>query len=450
MSSYITGHIIMEEHRLQKIVDLCAEELDRALQKVQEQEEYIKQEKERQKAEDAAYLSDREEEKNKYRKRIQDQESEFQSKKKKLTSMLKGMDIELSVFQRKYQDGLNEALRREKELWRQLETGTEDLEGLEKRIHIHIQETEKEMQQIVSESVQIAYTNVESEQSYQNRKIEKGVSLKGIDRINSNYSEEYTYQSPADLFRYKMQTAIESAYSDRFPSLFQLMEEFNILPDYAKDAFAVRNMEKVEEYLKQFESAEEYDRQESEKREQEVAKYVALCKLLEKVPEEGIISDVYGTRKIAKKCNELLKQYEEAKKQEYIAESVANVMEKHGIVFQEFQNTSEGGILHLSMKNLFIDVSGMERDLLTVEVAGEYSGTLPTLEDRRRGISSANHFCSLMEEIEEELKEEYGILFRHTLRDAPDEKNIAMYKREGRPAFKEYKKSKAEYSLGEC
>lgn len=78
------------------------------------------------------------------------------------------------------------------------------------------------------------------------------------------------------------------------------------------------------------------------------------------------------------------------------------------------------------MDNASVDVSGTENNHLVMEVSGQYSGDVPTLNERRKSVSSAQHLCSLLKSIEAELKAEYGIVFGNILTEQPGEATIVM------------------------
>ena len=236
-----------------------------------------------------------------------------------------------------------------------------------------------------------------------------------------------------------MREAMESKYINRFPALIKLEKEFDEQQDYMKPLFAVQNMEKLVDIRKQIEQFEKNESEQARKRKEIILRYRAICRMMGIKENESLIEERKSSRNLIKTCNELYQEYQEKKKQQYIISAIEEVMERHGIAFQDSTSSAWGSTLHFSMDHAQIDISGAEDNQLTMEVYGEYEGTVPTLDDRRKSVVSANKICSLLQVIETELREEHGIIFGKTIIKEPCEEAIIMKKAIGRQAEKKHR-----------
>ena len=78
------------------------------------------------------------------------------------------------------------------------------------------------------------------------------------------------------------------------------------------------------------------------------------------------------------------------------------------------------------MDSAELTVSGAGSDYLTMEIEGQYSGSSVTSNDRRKSTAAARHFCSLLPDIERELRDEFGLVFKNISTEEPDEDRIVM------------------------
>lgn len=435
MSSYITSPFVLEERRLQGIVSKCSEEFECALQKVIEQQNLIKEREEKQRQRDQAYFEAQSKADQEHRERIQREKMKLADKKSQLKDMLRTIQQEIYVFQDKDFE-LETIVERQKQLNFRLENGEENIEELERSVLAHIQETEKKIQE---ESAKKNGTVIYAAEPSVTKLGKKGISL----QLNQqSVSEEEERVTPLDEFTAKMEMAMRSQYHNRFPSLLRLKKDFDLQPEYAKTAFAVKHMRKMDEMIRQLEAVADSEKAEDHKREEAILRYRTICSLVHADVDEHLIKDERSTRKLIQKYQELYKQYQESQKQEYVSAAVADVMERHGILYQDSRNAAYGNIMRFSMEHASVDISGTENNHLVMEVSGEYRGEAPTLDERRKSVSSAQHLCSLLKTIEAELKEEYGIVFGSILAEQPSEEGIEMKKAVGKTGDKKYRDEK--------
>lgn len=419
MSSYVTSPFVVEERRLQGIVNKCSEDLNIALQNIIEQQNLMKEKEEEQKRIDRLYFVSQVNADNEHRENQLKKSVELMDKKRHLREMLQNIQLELNIFQNGNFE-MEVIMERQRKLWYRLENSEENFEDLKKSIIIHIQEAEKKVkEQSAKKSGRIDY----SVENVVMKPGKKGVSL----QMNKQFgSEEKIRTNPLDEFVAKMEIAISSQYRNRFPSLVQLKRDFDLQPEYAKAAFAVNNMQKIDEIIRQLEAIENSGKIANDKRQKIVLRYRAICNLMHEVVDERLVEDERSTRKLLQTYTDLFKKYQELKKHEYVSAAVADIMERHGISYQDSRNSTYGNIMRFSMDNASVDVSETENNHLVMEVSGEYSGDVPTLNERRKSVSSAQHLCSLLKSIEAELKAEYGIVFGHILTEQPSEATIVM------------------------
>ena len=103
---------------------------------------------------------------------------------------------------------------------------------------------------------------------------------------------------------------------------------------------------------------------------------------------------------------------------------------------------SDKNIMHFQMDMANLEISGLEHNQLIMEVSGEYEGNAPTLNEKRRSVSSAQHFCSIMDDILDDLEYEYGVIFGRVLAERPSEETIVMKKKEINIHSKAYRTEK--------
>lgn len=419
MSSYVTSPFVLEERRLQGIVNKCSEDLNIALQNIIEQQNLIKEKEEERKRIDKSYFVSQVKADNEHRENLLKKSVELMDKKRHLREMLQNIQLELNIFQNGNFE-MELIMERQKQLWYRLEKSEENFEELENSIIIHIQEAEKKVK---DQSAEKSGRIVHSVENVAMKHGKKGVSL----QMNKQFgSEEKIRTNPLDVFAAKMEMAISSQYRKRFPSLIQLKRDFDLQPEYARAAFAVNNMQKIDEIIRQLETIANSGKIANDKREKIVLRYRAICNLMHEAVDERLVENERSTRKLLQTYNDLFKKYQEVKKHEYVSAAVADIMERHGISYQDSRNSTYGQIMHFAMDNASVDISGTENNHLVMEVSGEYSGDVPTLNERRKSVSSAHHLCSLLKSIEDELKREYGIVFGNILTEQPSEETIVM------------------------
>lgn len=435
MSSYVTSPFVLEERRLQGIVNQCCADLNSALQKVQEQQRLMQQKEAEQREKDNSYFVSERAAETARQRDVQMHKMHVAQKKKQLREMLEQMQIELDAFKRMYA-GMETLQERQNQLLHLVESTSENLDELESSIVHHIQKTEEQVKIIAEER---AGRGFRSDTVMVTKQIKKGISLQM--EVPGETAKRHT-ETPLHTFVYKMKMAMESPASSRFPSLLQLKREFDSQPEYAKSAFAVRNIKKLDEILRQLEMISKNAKADSDKREKFVAQYRAVCRLINVEVDEKLIEDKKSTRRLVQIYEDLFKKYQEQKKHTYVANAVATVMERHGIIFEDSKHSPWGNIMQFSMDHATIDISGAEGSQLTFEVSGKYEGDAPTVNEKRKSVASAQKVCSLMQTIEYELREEYGILFGRMLREEPSEETMVMKKASGESGSRKHATTK--------
>ncbi|MBR4027691.1 MAG: hypothetical protein IKJ01_09130 [Lachnospiraceae bacterium] len=442
MSSYITSPFVLEERRLQGIVNQCTQDFNIALQNVRQQQDFINQKAKMQNRKDQQYFVSNEISEKEYKTGILERHVELQEKRQYLQEMLQSMKIELDIFQREYSE-MDNAIKRQAQLEFRLENSLENLEQLEVDIGFHIKTTEAEIQQLSEEKYRKFVYEYKLD-NIVNKKAKKGISLQVHKQENL---QNTVYDAPFDIFVAKLAQVLDSPYHNRFPSIRKLKEAFDLQPEYAKPAFAVKHMQKLDELLKQLQAISNTEKMADNKRQKIVLQYRAICNLMHIEADERMIEDERSTRKLIQLYQELFRNYQEQKKQEYISSAISNVMQKRGIVFQDSINSDYGNVMQFGLDNATIQISGTEHNYLELEVAGQYFGELPTLNERRKSVSSMEHFCSLFRQIEIELKEDYGIIFQNILTEVPNEDAIQMRKISNQEGKKYFGKNQVANSL---
>lgn len=421
MSSYITSPFTLEERRLRGIVSQCAEDLALALQRVADQQALMRQRAEEEKKRDRMYFSAQQDAEDQYQRVDLEKNVREAERKKQLKEALKNARIELAACQNG-DHGMESLADQHRQLLFRLENSEGNLDELEEKIGVHVRAIESKIRQLSAENYgTVFYTSDETKV----KRGEKGVSLQTEE---AHEKKESAGKAPLDVFIRKLNAALESPYGSRFPSLARLEKEFASQPEYARAAFAVRHMQNIDELIRQLELAADSGKMDGDQRRKAVLRYRAACDLMGITADAQLLEDERSTRKLTGLYQELIKQYEERKKHAYVSAALSDVMERHGILFQDSAVSDGGSVMHFSMEHASVDVSGTENNHLVMEVAGEYDGESPTMNERRKSVSSARHLCSLLKTIETELKEEYGIVFGTVLTESPDEETMVMRK----------------------
>lgn len=420
MSSYVTSPFVLEEQRLQGIVQQCSQDLDRALEKVLEQQQIMLQRQTELREKEIQYHEGINKEAFLYSREQSIEKRKVAEKRKELKETLATVQIELNAYAKSY-GSLESATKRQSQLMSMLEAETADLYLIEKKIQEHIKASELEMGKNIAV---LSSSNKSSDMAVsRTRRGQTGVSLKeGAEDTKVRNKKK----SPLDIFDAKLERALSSPFSGRLPELQRLKKEMDKQPDYAKLAFSIKNMKKLDALLARIAGLEKQKQSSQSQQELLVFQYKAICSLLGEEPDVDLISDERSHLKLQQVYEEKLLFYQEKKKNEYISHAVRTVLERHGIVFYE---AGDGTDMRFSLENAQLNVSGSDVDSLSMEVIGEYSGEAPTLDDIRKSTSTAKKFCSLLSSIESELAEEYGIVLKKVVTLPPSEEHIAMKKK---------------------
>ena len=343
MSSYVTSPFVLEERRLQGIVNKCNEELQCALRAVERQQEEILRKQKEQEEQDAAYHRGQQEEKNRYEEEKAIQLERDRKRKIQLKEQLKNLQIELEVYQKKV-PGMDGAVEHYQQLLLQMEDASVSLDDLERKISDYIENVQQTvMKNAESQTEQESLLGKTSLINYGKQK--KGVSLE----IAEEEDKKEETLPVTDLFQQKIDQLMAAPYGNRFSLLGKLKEEFLEQPEYAKTAYAVKNMPELDAVAKQMDAYGEREKKNQQKRQDLVNRYRAVCELLGEMPDDALIIDEKSTRILVQKYNELFELYKQKKQQAYISNAVSSVMKKHGIAFYDGSEDADKNIMHINI-----------------------------------------------------------------------------------------------------
>lgn len=434
MSSSMTSPYILEDRRLQGIVQQCSADLKLAMDKLNSQKKMIEQQRLQQLAKDDKYKVDLNSANKEQLKEQEILKNKQKEKQKQLREILQNMQIELDTFSEHYGE-MQIAVERQHKLNYMLDNAEENIDDLEKKIHDHIDMTEAEIR-AKSTEYELKLTRLENS-SLEVKKINKGISLKEND-IKETKAEKR--ESPLEIFSSKLDTALSSPYSKRIPQIGLMKKNLYEQPVYARTAFAIKNMKQLDMLMKRLSDIIQQYKKSEEMKKSLILSYEAICQLLDISPDEKLENVSGSTLKLSQTFDNLQRIYQEKKKREYVSHAIEEVMGRHGILFQDIGNNNE---LYFSMENAELSVSGADSDYLTLEVTGQYSGDSPTMNDRRKSTTTAIHFCSIMSEIVEELRQDFGIVFNNITTEEPDENRMVMKKVGGHSNKKDHQNTKS-------
>ena len=417
MSSYVASPFEIETRRLSGIVQECQKELNRAIRDMQDQVDRIAEIQRSRCVEEQKYYQAVTENKKKREENIKRERAERIQKKKQLANELERIQIELGAFSRRY-GALQNAEERQRKLADELENTQGDPHLIEEKIREHVRRTQEEIKARSRED----FGEGKGLALIGRQKAARGVSLQGI--ADSGKRVDRT-PSKLDIFSQKLKAALEMPESRNVPGLAALKKEFDAQPDYAKSAFAVRNTEKLEEYLGRLAAIRARGQKKQKDWKKTVGEYLAICSILKTEPDQNLFADPANLMKLQKVCKELESTFVEKRKRDHVAHALTEVMKRHGI---EFTNAGEQDALYFGMEDAELAVSGASSDYLTMAITGQYNGNTPTENDKRKSTAAAKKFCSMLPEIERELREEYGVMFKRISTVDPDENSIPMRK----------------------
>lgn len=423
MSSYINSAFALEERRLQGIVNQCSQELGKAMQELESQMEHMERQEREQQQRDDAYEGNQEAALQQLLQQMEREQQEHRLQRNEIFGRLRAMEIQIKAYHR-INGGMESAMERQSRLQRQFEEQRMDAEILVEEIVRHGEQVMEEMKQISEEkSAARLRDSVSAQTQFQAGK--KGVSLQ---RKQETVTDKPGEENPLSLFVRRLQEAVHSEHAKKLPSILKLERELEEQPEYARTAFAVRNMGRLEELLAQLDKIKEKNTGNKAKWQQMARRYRAVCFMLGEEPEQRLLSDYSHARSLQQAYRECCHRYQVKKEREYIFHAVTDVMGRHGIlmtcpVTEDVERSSMEFMLD-AHANLF--VKGGQGKSISMEVSGVCDGRTPTLEEKRKSVASAVKFCSVIKNVERELKEEYGILFENTWTEEPSEETIHM------------------------
>lgn len=418
MSSYIETPFTIEQNRLQGIVNSCRDDLNKAIDSLQEQRDVMRQigidisERENAKAVHAVSAMDNA--KQAYSTELAGEKEKSDSMKKELIRKLQSIRT-----QAKFAHDTENILSIVSEIERKIRTASNIsvLNEMQEEIKL----CEKQMFHKIEHSAEMSMQNIrEHHTAYVSG--EKGVSLGNLEK-----SEKRTFREKlSDIFERKIAMALESPYADRISSLKKIRREYNAAADYEKDVYAKTHEKDLEKILEKLSAMEKSDRSSAEKRTVSQKRYIALCSMLNITPDYQLMKDENSTTRLDSLNKEMFKRYNEQKKHEYLSNALAVVLKRHDIEFQDSSAGEHESRFSFSMENAELSVSSTNNGILSMHVTGVYSGQHETANDMRKSIASAVHLCSSMNQIKEELASEFGIHFQEIRTESPTEENIVM------------------------
>ena len=418
MSSYIESPFVIEQRRLQGIVNQCQEDLKQAINQVENQIQHMKEMALKQRQKDDKYYSDQQETVKGLLKKMESEKKTEQMNRNEVESYLQVLEIQIHTFQNN-NGGLEMTIERHRKLRRMIDQQLMSADKLMDQLKQHGEQTSKEMMAVIKQRSSDRFRN-SNPQSSMFLVGQKGVSL----HVEEESEEQQMPQdSPLTRFAEKMQEAFSFSYAQNTASFLAFREEFNRQPDYSKAAFAVRNMDRLDQYIEQFKRQKKVQKDRRKKWERLVKQYYAICRLLEEEPKNELTVSIEQAGILNKHYQELCHRYQEIKEKDYVFKSVSAVMERHGIMMTK---KSEAGAEFALDDTTSVNVSGNSHRNLSMEVCGSYFGQTPTLNDRRKAVTTAKRFCSVIKEVEAELKNEYGIIFKDVWTEEPSEETISM------------------------
>lgn len=222
--------------------------------------------------------------------------------------------------------------------------------------------------------------------------------------------------------------------------IISIEKMYHSTPVFAKELFVSKTFNELEEmertiYIKQ------KQKNDNEKQIKILKlKYQALKQLLCEVPATYDVDlDKTSLTEINILCNKLEELYIMEQKKIYITSSIKTVLKNHNISFYEMDTDKNVTYKCKYDDNIIFKIEGLSQNQFITEMRGTYFGEMPTIEDRRKSVSSAKKACSFLKKIRKELELDYGVIFNDIETDEPEEENIQMVKEiNGNTELKKY------------
>ena len=440
MSSYITSPFVIEERRLMSIVSQCQQDLEDAISKVTEKSEQLAQQQALQVQSDMEFFNEEKRSSASYVQAIQkSQQIEDQRRaiiQKRMNAILSQLDVFSSKVGR-----MSKSIVKHQRINKLIDAGTIALEVIEREIDDLEQLMTAEVQEIASRTnvAKLSDANAITIRTRQRA----GVSLK-IEKQGP--AQHATTVSITEEFEQRLDQAMTFKYSFRIPKLKQLYEKYRSTPQYARSGFAAKYDQLLCGILAQLKKIERSEVVQASERKNAQIKYQALCTLLGVVPEQLLLDDKCSIATITRTCNEMDKHFQEEKTRSYISHAVESIMHRYGISFVDGQKISNGNSMSFQLEYANIDVISTEQNRIEIQVSGDYEGASPTIDDRRKSVTSAQKFCALLSAIEADLASEFGVYLQDTIREEPDEATLKMRNRRNTRKLSRSKQSRKNLS----
>ena len=416
MSSHITSPFEIETNRLRGIVNECRSDLNQVMNELQMQQQKVEtfdaqfqQEAFRKESENAGRLREAEQSQ---AKEAASRKAEHSRRIAAMREKLHVLDLQLATMGR----AENFRMRRQA-LVTQLSHAGEDLTLLEQEIA----KLASDMQKGGHTAELNMGRSVIRQQTAAVTMGRKGVKLGKIEET----SQKRIRTRISDQFAEKLELALASEHAGRYPSIRRLAAEFRDAAEYERDMFAARNMPKLEKLLQQLEKQQAAVQDSQQSLALSRNKYLALCKLLEISPDEQLLSDPQAADQLGVCIRKLAHQYQKRKEHQYFSHAVQTVLARHNIEMTDA--ASDGDVMCFRYEHAQLAVSGAANGILDMQVTGIYEGTQKTMDDVRRGVSSARKICSLTSTIEQELAAEFGITFHYKRLEEPSEETMIFH-----------------------
>lgn len=415
MSSYIESAYVIEERRLNGIVQQCCDAVESAKKKVDSQKNQLRELQIAKEEYRKSYVDRKNKLMDRYYAAVEKEASIREQNKRKLLYKISGYILEMETYQEIYDCSFS-GMERMQSIRTLVESKLDDYSGIEREIRQIMKKTRDEM---FDRTCKVFRGEIKDKISSPKSVGHHMVTLeKGIEKENDENTEK-----PADAFLRIIGEVKNSPFFDEVFRNSSIINSFYEQRVYERDLYALKNMDKLIEMCERIKQIEKRKKAKDQKTKEEIKTYIALCGLLGFELDEKLISDSCNEMILEKKNKSLLEEYIKKKRHDYVSGAIRKVMEKRNIVFQDGNNPDE---MVFSMENAGLVITGYDSDRLEIQQVGTFFGESPSSNDKRKSISTAKRFCTLMEEIREELISEYGVSFEGEYIEEPNEENMVM------------------------
>lgn len=415
MSSYVESSFSIQTRKLREIVNQCEQQLQLSVDKLLDKQLQYKHEKDdfNKKKKTAARQQAIENEKN---------VSIYNEMKQKLYNKCESL---LKVYKKDIDPKIEKQLQ---DIKNQIIEGDLKLNDIaiiidkyERDIIEKIQNTNAMKKKILSEQHYHAPINISEKR--------KGVTLDFS--MNRHQKIASVDSDIVALFERKLQELkqnndITDLQQEKIISIEKM---YHSTPVFAKELFASKTVNELDEMERTIYKKQKQKNDDEKQIKMLKLKYQALKQLLCEVPATYDVDlDKTSLTEINILCNKLEELYIMEQKKIYITSSIKTVLKKHNISFYEMDTDKNVTYKCIYDDNIMLKIEGLSQNQFIMEMCGTYFGEMPTIEDRRKSVSSAKKACSFLKKIRKELELDYGVIFNDIETDEPEEENIQMVK----------------------